>query len=157
MKFHRRGRLPHEIPLRVDPHRQIYFITVNCRKRFENQLASPQVAERIFETVQHRQERSLWWPHVFLLMPDHLHALLSFPETGTSLRNTVSKWKEWTCKEIGILWQDDFFEHRLRHEESRMQKVDYILENPVRAGLVSQATDWTFVYFGSGERPRFAD
>ena len=26
--------LPHDIPLWVDPHREIYFITVNCRERF---------------------------------------------------------------------------------------------------------------------------
>ena len=69
----------------------------------------------------------------------------------------MSKWKEWTCKEIGIVWQDDFFEHRLRHDESRREKADYILANPVRAELVGRAEDWPFVYFGGGEMPRFED
>ena len=62
-----------------------------------------------------------------------------------------------TAKELGIHWQDDFFEHRLRREESRRQKADYILANPVRAALVSRPEDWPHVYFGDGQRPQFAD
>jgi hypothetical protein len=47
-----------------------------------------------------------------------------------------------------IDWQDDFFEHRLRNDESARQKADYILANPVRKGLVSRAEDWPHVWFG---------
>jgi len=150
-------RLPHDIPLWVDPHRQIYFITINCRERFRNQLAMSEVAEPLFETVQHRQERHLWWPYLFLLMPDHLHALVSFPPSGKPIRSIVSKWKEWTAKQLGIAWQSDFFEHRLRHDESRRQKADYILENPVRRNLIARPEDWPFVYSADGLRPVFPD
>jgi putative transposase len=80
-------------------------------------------------------------------MPDHLHALISFPPSGKSSRSIVSKWKEWTAKDLGIDWQRDFFEHRLRHDESRREKADYILSNPVRKQLVSRAEEWLFVYF----------
>ena len=148
MSFGWRGKLPHDIPLWVDPTKQIYFITINCRVRFHNQLAVPDVAMRLFETVHYRQERFLWWPYLFLLMPDHLHALLSFPPSDKPIRTVVSKWKEWTAKDIGIEWQSDFFEHRLRQDESRMEKADYILANPVRAKLVSKPEDWPYVYFG---------
>lgn len=116
MRFGRK-RLPHEVPGWVDPHKEVYFITVSCRRRFENQLARAETADRLFETVLHRQERLLWWPHLFLLMPDHWHGLISFPPSGEvsrGFRGVITKWKEWTCKEIGIQWQDDFFEHRLR-------------------------------------------
>lgn len=153
----RRKHLPHDIPFWVDPGREIYFITINCRERFHDQLTLPAVAEGLFDTVRHRQERFLWWPYLFLLMPDHLHALLSFPPSDKPIRLVISKWKEWTAKTLGIRWQDDFFEHRLRHDESRRQKADYILENPMRKGLVSRTEDWPFVYFGDGERPGFHD
>ena len=152
-----RERLPHDIPLWVDPHKEIYFITINCRRRFQNQLALPEVADALFETVQYRQERFLWWPHLFLLMPDHLHALLSFPPSNQKIRGLISKWKEWTNKRIGIVWQDDFFEHRLRRDESRTQKADYILANPVRAKIVSHPDEWPYVYYGDGQKPKFAD
>jgi putative transposase len=152
-----RKYLPHEIPLWVDPHQETYFISINCGERDRNQLALPDVAERLFETVRHRQEKFIWWPYLFLLMPDHLHALLSFLPSDKSIKAIVSKWKEWTAKEIGIGWQRDFFEHRLRQEESRREKADYILANPVRNKLVARPEDWPFVYFGDGEKPRFPD
>jgi REP element-mobilizing transposase RayT len=117
----------------------------------------PAVATRLFETVKHRQEQLLWWPYVFLLMPDHLHALLSFPPSSKPLRLIISKWKEWTAKQFGISWQSDFFEHRLRRDESRRQKADYILNNPVRQKLVERGQDWPFVYFAEGNVPTFSD
>jgi REP element-mobilizing transposase RayT len=151
------GSLPHQVPLWVDPNKETYFITINCRTRGQNQLARPEVANPLFETVRHRQETFLWWPHLFLLMPDHLHALLSFPPSGKPLRTVVSKWKEWTAKQLRISWQEDFFEHRLRKEESRREKANYILENPVRARLITHSEAWPFVYFGTGQKPTFPD
>jgi len=152
-----RKRLAHEIPLWVDPSKETYFITIDCAERGRHQLARVEIAEPLFNTVRHRQEKHLWWPYLFLLMPDHVHALLSFPPSGKPLRLVVSKWKEWTAKQLGIDWQGDFFEHRLRREESRREKADYILANPVRKGLVARAEDWPFVYFGDGQRPEFTD
>ena len=78
----------------------------------------------------------------------------AIPQTNPDDRKQV---EEWTAKEIRITWQDDFFEHRLRHDESRRQKANYILENPVRKQLVSRPEDWPYVYFGAGARPRFDD
>jgi putative transposase len=152
-----RKSLPHEIPLWVDPQKQIYFITINCAVRGINQLAMDKMAAALFETIRHRQSQGLWWPHIFLLMPDHLHALISFPPSGKPIQNIITKWKEWTSKTTGVNWQRDFFEHRLRCDESRRQKADYILENPVRKKLVAQVEEWPFVYFATGQRPRFSD
>jgi len=69
MAIRRRKSLPHEIPSWVDPQKEIYFININCKERFRNQLALPDVSERLFETVRHRQEKFLRWPYLFLLMP----------------------------------------------------------------------------------------
>jgi putative transposase len=152
-----RKPLPHEVPLWIDPQREIYFITINCEVRGTSQLATEKVAAALFETVRHRQEQGFWWPHVFLLMPDHVHALISFPPSGKSIKYIVSKWKEWTAKTSGIDWQRDFFEHRLRHAESRREKADYILQNPVRKKLAVRAEDWPFVYFADGQCLQFTD
>ena len=126
MRDARRTALPHDVPSWVDPEKEVYFVTIICRERVRNQLATPEIAERLFETVRHRQEQLIWWPHLFLLMPDHVHALLSFPPSGKAMQLVISKWKEWTAKQLGIVWQRDFFEHRLRHEESWSEKADYI-------------------------------
>ena len=47
---------------------------------------------------------------------------------------------------MGIEWQRDFFEHRLRSDESWREKADYILANPVRKGLVAQVSQWPHVF-----------
>ena len=47
------------------------------------------------------------------------------------------------------LWQREYFDHVLRSDESYSEKWDYVRENPVRAGLVRSANDWS--YFGSIE------
>ena len=79
-------------------------------------------------------------------MPDHVHLMLSFPGTQKRIQTIVSKWKEWTAKSLHINWHRDFFEHRLRKEESLREKADYILANPVRAGLVERTEDWPYVF-----------
>ncbi len=82
---------------------------------------------------------------------------LSFPSLlrGKPLKQVVEKWKEWIAKEIGITWQRGFFEHRLRHDESRREKADYILQNPIRKNLVAAPEAWPFIYFGDGARLKF--
>ncbi len=80
-------------------------------------------------------------------MPDHCHALLSFPEAGPSIIKTIADWKHWLAFKLKIRWQRDFFEHRIRRDESGEQKMAYILENPVRAKLVACAEEWPYVWF----------
>ncbi len=143
-----RQQLPHTVPLWVDPHKEVYFLTINCLQRGANQLASPGVAEALLESVASRQIRGLWFAHLFLIMPDHVHGLVSFPLSDRTLQGVVSDWKRWTARHLGVAWQKHFFEHRLRQDESARQKADYILANPVRAGIVARPQDWPYVWFG---------
>jgi len=77
-------------------------------------------------------------------MPDHLHALLAIPaEEG--LASVVRNWKRFVAKQAGVKWQDGFFDHRLRSNESFQEKADYIRMNPVRANLVTQPGEWPYV------------
>jgi REP element-mobilizing transposase RayT len=141
-----RKRLPHEVPLWVDPAKQHYFITVCCHRRGANQLATDEIGPRLIDTIRHRNEQQIWYAHVAVIMPDHVHLILSFPSIDQRLQTVVSKWKEWTAKSLAIRWQRDFFEHRLRKEESFREKADYVLANPVRADLVSRAEHSPFIF-----------
>ena len=111
-----------------------------------SQLAKPDPGYGVLETIEHRHLKGIWYAHVAVLMPDHVHLIVSFPQTEKRTQTIVSKWKEWTAKSFRIDWQRDFFEHRLRKEENFRQKADYILANPVRAGLVEKAADWPYVF-----------
>jgi putative transposase len=141
-----RKRLPHDIPLWVDPSKACYFITICCVRRGINQLAHGQVASALFETIKFRNAKAVWYVRLGSAMPDHVHLVVWFPEIEKRIQIIVSKWKEWTAKTLKIEWQRDFFEHRLRNEENFRGKADYILENPVRAGLVKRADDWPYVF-----------
>jgi len=139
-----RRSLPHGTPTWVK-NGSLYFLTVCGQPRGENQFCHPEVANAIFETVAHRHAVQDWFMRIILLMPDHLHALISFPNDSI-LTVTVRQWKSYVARRHGIRWQRDFFEHRLRHDESTEQKADYLRQNPVRAGLVAQAEEWRYVW-----------
>jgi len=42
------------------------------------------------------------------------------------------------------IWQKGFFDHLLRSEESYAEKRDYVLNNPVRVGLVERPEAWNY-------------
>ena len=147
LTFRVRNSLPHNLPLWVDPRKEVFFITIACQRRDMNQLAKPELATLLLDTVKLRNDRFIWLAHIFLLMPDHVHALLSFPPSGDTVQQTITLWKRWTARQMGIEWQRDFFEHRLRSDESWREKADYILANPVRKGLVAEASQWPYVFF----------
>jgi putative transposase len=144
-----RRSLPHRPPLTIDSAREIWFVTICCASRGENQLTSPTVSEALMESVRYRWMQGHWHPHLFLLMPDHCHALISFP-ADRSIRRTISDWKHWTSTHHGIIWQRDFFDHRLRGDEAFSEKASYIDNNPVRAGLISTPDEWPFVWRAPG-------
>ncbi|HWH68864.1 MAG TPA: hypothetical protein VNT26_05735 [Candidatus Sulfotelmatobacter sp.] len=148
MEHPQRKHLPHAVPLWVDPQKEVYFLSINCHTRGVNQLAHPAIAKALLETIAFRQQQHLWFAHLFLLMPDHVHGLVSIPPSPRPLDGVVRDWKRWTARHLRIAWQDDFFEHRLRNDESARAKADYILANPVRRGLASQPEDWPYVWFG---------
>jgi len=83
-------------------------------------------------------------------MPDHLHLLIEGTKSNSDMRRFISDYKQFTGflakKKIGRpLWQINFFEHVLRKEEDTISVVRYILNNPVRRGLVEDHRNYEFV------------
>ena len=61
------------------------------------------------------------------------------------MKQVINSWKGYIAKQFNIIWQRDFFDHRLRNEENVEAKAFYIRNNPVRAGLIKQSEDWPYV------------
>ncbi len=77
-------------------------------------------------------------------MPDHLHALVSFAR-DEAMSKVIGDWKHFQTRQHGIIWQQGYFDHRLRDDEHGEQlsvKMNYIRQNPVVAGLCERAEDW---------------
>ena len=143
-----RRRLYHVSPawVKFSP---LYFVTICCERRGSNQLCSPLTGGTLLNSAAFYHEKQRWWIDTFLLMPDHLHALLAFPK-AEYLGTVVRMWKGYQAKQLNIDWQEGFFDHRIRSHESAAEKRDYILMNPVRAGLVARTEDWPYVLVGNG-------
>jgi putative transposase len=77
----------------------------------------------------------------YVIMPNHVHALLS-PLCDQSFGQICGSWKRFTAREInklvgreGSLWQHETFDHLVRSQASLEGFRRYIRENPVKARL----------------------
>ncbi len=127
----------------------VFFLTLCAVPRGKNHLCREDIASILFEAVSFRQKRLDWYAHLFLFMPDHAHALVSFP-LDLEQKKVIANFKEMTAKRTGVAWQRDYFDHRLRRDESFDEKAHYIRMNPVRAGLVHKPEDWPYVWTPDG-------
>jgi REP element-mobilizing transposase RayT len=80
-------------------------------------------------------------------MPDHMHALITSRSEAADFHRFVRLAKQRSGfahkRSTGRrLWQDSFFDRSLREDESIIRLVCYIVANPVRAGLVSAASEY---------------
>ena len=123
----------------------IFFVTICTTPRRTNHLCEAKISKAIFAATEHYHRELRWYVHLLLLMPDHLHAMISFPKTE-SMKEVIRAWKHYLAKKHHINWQRDFFDHRIRHDESLEEKTSYIRLNPVRAGLIASAELWPYVW-----------
>ena len=138
------SKLSHEVPSWVEDGALFHIRIALDRNLKQRLLTESALAQSILESAMlyHRKDR--WFITLFLLMPDHLHALLSFSK-DRDMSRVVGDWKHFHAYKNGVLWQEGFFDHRLRDDERGEQlsmKTDYIRANPVVAGLCVKADDW---------------
>lgn len=86
----------------------------------------------------------------FVIMPNHVHVLAVFPDK-TAMIEQCDSWKYFTARRInarlgttGRFWQQDAFDHLVRHEGQFCRLRDYIAQNPRQAGLrAGQERHWS--------------
>lgn len=121
----------------------IVFVTVCTRNRIP-WLADSGVHDTL-KTVW--TDASGWAVGRYVIMPDHIHLFAAPGDMDIDLDKWVRYWKSQFTKRHGIpehRWQDDHWDTRLRSDESYEFKWMYVLNNPVRHGLVKCADDWPF-------------
>ena len=150
MKFTPRKRLPHDVPWWV-AEGSFYFITIKCESPGRNQLCQAGRGDAVLAAARFNHEHLKWHCRLLLLMPDHIHAIIAFPQ-NSAMRRTVRNWKRFLATQEKIAWQEDFFDHRLRNRHEEAEKVSYILMNPVRKGFCDRMEDWPWV-FRPADRP----
>jgi REP element-mobilizing transposase RayT len=125
-----------------------YHITweTRDRKRF---LCREGLARAVIECMEAEAAGARVDLCAYCVMPDHVHVLL-VPWDGTNVTRFIQAVKSRTARAYcmlggeGKLWQRGFYDHIVRREESVSRIAEYILANPVRAGLVENASAYPF-------------
>ena len=93
----------------------------------------------------------------YVIMPEHVHLLLSEPERAT-LATALKGVKQSVARRLVAtgehFWQARYYDFNVRTEKKRIEKLRYIHRNPVKRGLVEKAEDWpwsSFCHYITGE------
>lgn len=110
-------------------------------------LARAEIADLVVAALRHfdgTRYRLLAW----CVMPNHTHVVFC-PGAAHGLAGVLHSWKSFTAKSAnrilgrsGEFWQREYYDHLVRDEQDLYRIVDYVLENPTRAGL----KDWRWVW-----------
>jgi putative transposase len=126
----------------------VFLLTFNTYKRLRF-LAQPEVHE-VFQSFFALAQRHDAAVGRYIIMPDHVHVFLNTGVGKMSIGRWVQSLKSVIGKRLLDLghekphWQEGFFDHLLRSDESYAEKCDYVFMNPVRAGLCAHPEDWPY-------------
>jgi REP element-mobilizing transposase RayT len=103
--------------------------------------------------------------HVAVVMPDHGHVILiptinderhsvvALAEIMKAIKGTSSHQINHKFGRQGSIWQEESFDRVLRSSEKLDEKIVYILQNPVRHGLVREWCEYSWVWYRERENP----
>ncbi len=112
---------------------------------------------RALQALEHAVAKLTYWcVYAAILMPDHLHLIAAPRERNLPVGNLSAAIKRWMRQEMRAncragappaeswQWQPGSFDRLLRSDESAQSKWEYMRENPVRAGLVKDWSEWSY-------------
>ena len=127
----------------------MYFVTT---KAWEGQplFQSERMAKLFLETLFHYRKEGKFQVHEFVLMPNHVHMLLT-PMPGNTIERAMQLIKggfsHRAGKELGMnreIWQRGYVDHRIRDAQDYARHREYIRSNPIRAHLVGAPEEYPF-------------
>ena len=111
-------------------------------------LGKPDAAKAVEEAFLHFDGQR-YYMLAWVVMPNHAHLLFQQAE-GWNLSTIVASWKKFTARAICDLspgypkpvWQEEYWDRYIRDETHLRKVIDYIHQNPVKAGLCKAADEW---------------
>ena len=121
-------------------------------------LGDARIAELVAGCLHHR-DGQVYRLVAFCIMPNHLHlVIVPLPtEDGAfhSLSAIMHSLKRYTARQANLLlgregafWQAESYDHVVRDEAEARRIIEYVLNNPVKAGFVQGWGDWPWSYVG---------
>jgi REP-associated tyrosine transposase len=126
--------------------RHRYFLTI-CVERRRKSFADTLLAQWVSTKFVHCAGVHDMGVVAYCVMPDHLHGLVEGLEQSSDCRRFVASFKQHTGYEYRRvaaqpLWQEGYYDHVLRDDESLPAIAAYILNNPLRAGLCTSIGEY---------------
>lgn len=108
-------------------------------------LHAPSIAQCLVDVIQ-QGGTSSYSLHAWVVMPNHVHLLVT-PHTDVSkflrkLKGASARQANQWLGRTGTFWQDESYDHLVRNPSEFDRIENYIVENPVRAGLVHFAEEY---------------
>lgn len=138
-----------------------HCLTFSCYKR-RPFLQDKECCDAVLAALEAARVRFGMRVYGYVVMPEHVHLLVSEPERGT-LADVMHFLKLSSAKrlrlmraargEIGSLWQKRYYDRNLRGYDDFVEKLRYIHRNPVKRGLVAKPEDWnwsSFAHYATG-------
>jgi putative transposase len=103
-----------------------------------------------------------------VVMPDHVHVIFtplidldrsevfSLARIAKGIKGTSAHLINRRLGRPGRVWQEESFDRVLRISEKLDEKIAYILDNPVRKGLVHSPEEYRWVWVAEETKPSFA-
>jgi hypothetical protein len=119
-------------------------------------LADERIAGTVAEALHYRDGKATDWTlfQSCRTMSTLFFAPLATANTPESLSSIMHSLKRNTAKRAnkvlgrsGAFWEHESFDHYVRNRSEWLRVTKYVLENPVKAGLVSKWEDWPWNYF----------
>jgi putative transposase len=134
--------------------RDLHFITFSCYHR-QPLLSSDDAKHRFEQSLEKSRRRYGFFVTGYVVMPEHVHLLISEPERGT-LASAVQSIKQGVTRNrtsSGHFWQARYYDFNVCTATKRIEKLRYIHRNPVKRGMVERPEDWpwsSFVHYATG-------
>jgi putative transposase len=124
----------------------LIFCTDGRRRVFADAAAVELVVQQLLRAAREQKFSVI----AYCFMPEHLHLLIEGTSDNSDGRRFIKAFKQFSSyyysqKRHETLWQRHGFEHVLRDDEETAEVVNYILRNPVRAGLAGAIEEYPFV------------
>jgi REP-associated tyrosine transposase len=123
-----------------------YFLTF-CTKDRHSAFAPGDVVSFVGAEIFKASSQCEFAVSAYVFMPDHVHLLVEGCSDACELKRFASLAKQrsafvYSRAKDRQLWQPSYYDHILRPEESSLPVMHYMLQNPVRAGLVEDWIDY---------------
>src|SRR6266496_2150719 len=135
------------IPPRGTTGHGTYFATFSVFSK-QQLLQSEQMARLLVDVILQYRDQKKYFLHAFVVMPDHVHLLITPEETLERAIQCVKGGFSFRAKrELGYggeIWQHSFHDHRIRDAAEFENIKTYIHQNPVQRHLVSTPAEYQF-------------